>query len=734
MRRSEIQIIKEGSIKSYAQVFFSDNLTFGWLLLLVSFFDFYAGLYGLAAVLLTNVTAYLMGYDTYKIRQGTYGYNSLLVGLGIGLSFMAGWQSAIIVFIAAILTFIFTIVFEAWLGKYTLPFLSIPFLLVMWIVILSGRELTALGLSERGIYTINEIYGIGGKYLVNIYQWFEQIEKPLFLKTYFLSLGAIFFQYNILAGVLISLGLLYHSRIAFSLSLLGFGTAFVFYQLLGIDITQYGYSYIGFNYILTAIAIGGFFLIPNKYSFLWVIILLPVVVLISLSAGEILKIYQLPVYSLPFNIVVLSFLYFIKLRQRYDRIPLQEVIVQFNSPEKNLYYYQQASKRFKWLSYFPMYLPFLGKWTVSQAENGAYTHQGDWKYAWDFIMNDYQNKQFKNTGDFLIDYYCFDKNIVAPSDGTVVSVVNNIDDNTIGDVNLLQNWGNSVVIKHTEYLYSQVSHLKKGSIVVKKGTVVKKGDLLAHCGNSGRSPYPHLHFQLQATPYIGSPTISYPISHYIRHAHHKFELHSYDKPVLNDVVSNMETTELLIKAFKFIPGQKLQYEFNGKKVNWEVKTDYYNNTYIYCAETQSYAYLYNDGQVHYFKSFSGDKKSGLYYFYLALYQIPLGYYQDMIINDQFPPNVIIDKHKMFLQDFIAPFWLPYQADYQMKFVAVDDELYPGKIEIKAQLDLLRWQKVYRQLNFEIHINEQGISQITSEAIRLILQPEPVKQLKNELFA
>ncbi len=96
------------------------------------------------------------------------------------------------------------------------------------------------------------------------------------------------------------------------------------------------------------------------------VILLPVVVLISLSAGEILKIYQLPVYSLPFNVVVLSFLYFVKLRIYQDKTSLKEVIVRMNSPEKNLYYYEQASLRLKWLSYFPMYLPFMGKWTVSQ--------------------------------------------------------------------------------------------------------------------------------------------------------------------------------------------------------------------------------------------------------------------------------------------------------------------------------------------------------------------------------
>ncbi len=713
------EILKEGSIKSYAQVFFSDSTAFGILLLLVSFFDFYAGLYGLIAVLITNIIALMMGYNEFKIKKGTYAYNSLLVGLGIGLSFAFGWQSLIIVFIAAILSLIFTIVIEAFLAKYGLPFLSIPFLLVMWIVLLSSRELSALGLSERGIYNINEIYGIGGKFLVDIYQWFESIDKPLFLKTFFLSLGAIFFQYNILAGILIALGLLYHSRISFTLALLGFATAFLFYQLLGVDITHYGYSYIGFNYILTAIAIGGYFLIPNKYSFLWVIILLPIVVLISLSAAEVLKYYQLPVYSLPFNVVVLSFLYFLKLRAKHT-LPLNEVIIQLNSPERNLYYYQQAQMRFKWLSYFPMYLPFMGRWRVSQAEDGEYTHQGEWKYAWDFVIVDQTGKQFSSYGDYVTDYYCFNKHVVAPSDGTVVEVVNNIEDNIIGDANLLQNWGNSVVIKHTEYLYSQVSHLKKGSIVVKKGDIVKKGDLLAFCGNSGRSPFPHLHFQLQATPYIGSKTINYPISHYIRYIDDKYELHSYDKPQLNDEVSNMELTTLLTTAFKFIPGQKLRYQFNGKKVEWEVKTNYYNNTYIYCPETNSFAYLYNDGQVFYFMSFAGDKTSALYYFYLALYQIPLGFYPELKLMDIFPPNAVFSKTEMIIHDVFAPFFSIYEAKYQMMFVDIDDDLDPELIKIQSKVSLFRLNQNIKTTRFNITISSKGISSIQSSEIKLEL--------------
>ncbi|OQX97331.1 MAG: hypothetical protein B6I20_12875 [Bacteroidetes bacterium 4572_117] len=724
MDKHKLNIILNGSINSYSQVFFSDNKLFGSILFVVSFFDVWAGLSGLFAVLSTIIIAYLLGFSEFNINKGTYGFNSLLVGLGTGLTFSPGIELLIIVFFASITTFIISIALEGFFAKYYLPFLSIPFLIGMWMIALASRDLTELGVSERGIYVANELYQIGGKGLIDVYQWFDYTEWPVIINTYLLSLGAIFFQYNLLAGILIALGLLIYSRISFLLSIVGFTTAFLFYNFIGVDITQYGYTYIGFNYILTAIAIGGHFLVPNKYSFLWVILLLPIVVLFTLSVGKFLLPYQLSVFSLPFNIVVLLFLYFLKLRvKKPDK--LKEVVTQLNNPEKNLYFHEQAEKRFKWLEYLPISLPFCGEWSVSQAENGELTHQGEWKYAWDFIITDKKDSQYSNTGDYPEDYHCYNKIIVAPANGTVVDVVDGIEDNIIGEVNLIQNWGNSIVIKHAEYLFTQLSHLKKGSINIKKGDIVKKGDVLAHCGNSGRSPYPHLHFQMQATPFIGSKTIDYPIDHFIKSNGNVYNFNSYDKPLLNEKVSNIEIADLIRNAFNLIPGQKLKYQITqvGKVTlteNWEIKTDYYNNTYIFCKQTKSYAHLFNDGNVHYFKSFTGEKNTALYYYYLALYHIPLGFYKSMELTDKFPPNAAIGKIKMVFQDFIAPFYQAFKLNYTLKYAEIDNELAPEKISLQSRMDQYFFKKRVKSLGFDINIDKNGISEIKTDSIDIKL--------------
>lgn len=93
------------------------------------------------------------------------------------------------------------------------------------------------------------------------------------------------------------------------------------------------------------------------------------------------------------------------------------------------------------------------------------------------------------------DYPIFGDNIYSPMSGEVVRVVNDIDDNKPFSGNYPYNTGNTVVIRHNDY-YFLLGHLKKGSILVKEGDIVSRGQVIAEAGNSGMSERPHLHMQL----------------------------------------------------------------------------------------------------------------------------------------------------------------------------------------------------------------------------------------------
>ncbi|MCK5461829.1 MAG: urea transporter, partial [Bacteroidales bacterium] len=336
IKREDIKLFLTGILNSYSQVFFSDNRVFAVILVLITLIDVYAGLLGFLSVFTTNLTGFLLGFDQRSISKGFFGFNSLLVGLGLGIYFQPDLLLILVVVLAAILTLLISVSMQGVIGKYALPFLSIPFLLSIWVMTLATREFTALGISERGIYTFNDLYTIGGGTLVAIYEWWNELQVAKSLRVYLISLGAILFQYNVLSGLILAVGLLYYSRISFTLSMLGFYTAYIFYEIIGADISELSYSYIGFNYILTSIALGGFFIVPSRRSYLWVLVLIPMVALITISVSKIFTVFQLPIYSLPFNIIVLLFLYSLKFRTRVSKT-LSEVYIQQNSPERNLY-------------------------------------------------------------------------------------------------------------------------------------------------------------------------------------------------------------------------------------------------------------------------------------------------------------------------------------------------------------------------------------------------------------
>ena len=56
--------------------------------------------------------------------------------------------------------------------------------------------------------------------------------------------------------------------------------------------------------------------------------------------------------------------------------------------------------------------------------------------------------------------------------------------------------GNYIVMKCADRVYAAFAHLQMGSIPVRVGQRVKKGDILGKVGHSGNSTAPHLHFQL----------------------------------------------------------------------------------------------------------------------------------------------------------------------------------------------------------------------------------------------
>ena len=345
-------------LNSYSVVFFFNNRLLAIVLLIVTFFNLTAGLSGLIAVLTAVIVASSMGFDKLRLKQGIYSFNALLTGIGMGTFFEPGLVFFVLLLLAALFSLIISVILSGWLGKYGLPFLSIPFVISFWLILLPSGQFANLGLTQSNVFWMNEMYSIGGKTLLDFFQTIDNLPLSQMVIVYLRSLSSILFQDNLLTGILIAAALLFVSRITFLLSVTGFVTAYLFAHLIGSDMASFSFYNIGANYILVAIAVGGFFTIPSRYSFLWVVLLIPLTSLVILFMTKLGTYIQLPFFSLPFSIVVISFIYFLILRIKPGKLILTQI--QNYSPEINLYSYNCSVARATGNQYFSTSTSFLG--------------------------------------------------------------------------------------------------------------------------------------------------------------------------------------------------------------------------------------------------------------------------------------------------------------------------------------------------------------------------------------
>jgi murein DD-endopeptidase MepM/ murein hydrolase activator NlpD len=120
-------------------------------------------------------------------------------------------------------------------------------------------------------------------------------------------------------------------------------------------------------------------------------------------------------------------------------------------------------------------------------------------------------------GNWLVntDYPTYGQRAIAVADATVVSVLDGLPERKAGalpsDTTLQNATGNHVILDLGAGRYAFYAHLQPGSIRVKVGNRVKRGQVLAQLGNSGNTTGPHLHFHVmdgisplssQGVPYV----------------------------------------------------------------------------------------------------------------------------------------------------------------------------------------------------------------------------------------
>jgi hypothetical protein len=107
---------------------------------------------------------------------------------------------------------------------------------------------------------------------------------------------------------------------------------------------------------------------------------------------------------------------------------------------------------------------------------------------------------FRSTGDEVEDWFATGEDILAAADGVVTRVVTDLPNNAIDDSPfppaIASGGGNEVLVHLGDGIFTMYGHLLPGTVRVRVGDRVRRGDVLGKLGNTGQSSAPHLHFQV----------------------------------------------------------------------------------------------------------------------------------------------------------------------------------------------------------------------------------------------
>ena len=505
------------TLVSYSQVLLSGNPRSGLFFLAASFATHpLVGLAGLTATLSANLVGYLTYQERIRWELGLAGYNAVMLGLAIGYFLPNPWWALAVALIAGGFSAAITESIYRRFRHSGMPVLGLPFLLVSWLILATGRGFLPLT----------------GKNVI------EFLQLPLhgFLATFLRDMGTVYFSAGLLSGILVLVGLIVSSRISAALGLAG--------ALAGALISLVNPSSISLNINFVILPIGlMFFLAPNRWLPLHILSGMGLTVLAGLGLEPLFHALGFPLLILPLTLVILVFL--ILGKRRLLGVELVPLLL-LHDPESNLRIYRRRLRE-------PLHLPFFGTWTVSQGVKGAETHVGRLAHAWDFLVRDERGRTFDTPGYRLQDYHAYGLLIPASAPGRVVAIEDGVRDNPPAKVNRKENWGNYVIIEHNPLEYSILAHLRQGSIRVGHGDSVAAGTVIGACGNSGYSGQPHVHYQLQTGPIPGCDTIPVRFGNYVVLGPDGERFVRSGIPVqgetLQPVVAREETRDLLTKCF-----------------------------------------------------------------------------------------------------------------------------------------------------------------------------------------
>jgi hypothetical protein len=419
-----------------------------------------------------------------------------------------------------------------------------------------------------------------------------------------------------------------------------------------------------FNAVLTAMAVGGVWFVPQPPSILLAALAAAVTTVFVYALSPAAAQVSLPLLSLPFVLTTHVVLLASRVRE-HDRWPASAPLA--DRPEDALARHLMRTRRFGDVAWLPFRLPFRGTWLVTQAHDGADTHKGWWRHAFDFESCGSDGRTYEQSGRDVRDYHCYGLPVLAAGTGIVDQVVDGVADNAVGQINAHENWGNAVVLAHGSGLYSVCAHLQSQSIRVKPGDSIRAGAEIGRVGNSGRSAVPHLHFHVQRGAALGSPTIAADFGDVVTRVDGTAAVANRVIPVKGDLLRPVVRDEAIAAVLACPPGSSwcLTDVASGRTERARVDVDLLGRRMLASRTARLFVDPYDTGFV--VVAMEGRRDSLLSAVLLALARVPFDHEATLAWKDRVPRR-LVRGWPSFVVDLVTVL-APRLADFEMAYTS-----------------------------------------------------------------
>ncbi|MGH2968903.1 MAG: urea transporter [Solirubrobacteraceae bacterium] len=327
----------DSCLRGIGQVCFMNNPLTGLAILVAMFVaEAWLGFAGALGVVVSTLSAILIGMDRGAIRAGLFGFNGVLVGAGMALFLQPDWDGLVMVWIA-VGAFFSTVLHAAlanvFIGAWKVPPFTLAFNFITLIFLIgalnfaNGRigELVApAGPAVTEGTVSNSLRSAADAASAN------NVEGVL--NAILRGISQLFFANSVASGIIIVVGLAVCSRIAAIFALVGSAAG----MLTGLAVGASGVSIYnglwGFNSFDAALAIGGVFFVLTWRSG---VLAVACAVLAALLFGAIASLFTpwgLPALTLPFCFATLAFALLKGASTKLEPVAVEDI----TTPEEHL--------------------------------------------------------------------------------------------------------------------------------------------------------------------------------------------------------------------------------------------------------------------------------------------------------------------------------------------------------------------------------------------------------------